>query len=143
MAGWCITAISMVSNRPVTLGRIASSTKAPQHRGGAAADRDGEVVGPEPHQALAERRGGGQGVVQLGAGLGLEQRRHARAGPAGGLVSPVEAQRFQAGRGAGRRVDAGGVGLAQLVVQPGGRVGGQRLLATAAQAEADQRLCGA
>ena len=112
-------------------------------RGGAAADRDGEMVGPEPDQPFAERRRGGQGVLQRGARLAHDTARGRGARPsaacsAGRSAAPPApvAVLVAAGRcGSGR--------LAQLVQQPGGRVGGQRFLAAAAEAEADQCLCGA
>ena len=71
----------------------------------AAAEGDGEVVGPEPYQALPERRWGGQGVFQLRRRLRHEQS--ARLGLAGlRLVDPILPQGRQTGRGAGRRVDS-------------------------------------
>ena len=65
IAGWRMTASSMSSKRPVTCGRIASSTKAQATAGDAAADRDGEMVGPEPDQPLAERRRRGERIVAV------------------------------------------------------------------------------
>ena len=53
-----------VANRPVTWGRIASRDEGAdeRRRRSPLADADGEVVGPEPDQALAEGRGGGQAL---------------------------------------------------------------------------------
>ena len=107
----------------------------------AAAAGDGEVVGPEPDQPFAERRRCGQGIGEFGRGLRLEQRARQRL--AGWrLIGPVVAQRSQALRDGRAWFDPRWIGGAQLRQQPGVRVGWQGFLAPAAEAEADQGLCG-
>jgi hypothetical protein len=95
----------------------------------AAAQADGEVVGPEPHQPLAKRRGGGQHGVERGRGVGAEdiadRGRRARAGRAG--VAPPRANRRQPLGGAVAGGGEAGVGTVELRRQPGGRVGRHRL----------------
>jgi len=48
--------------------------RADQRGAAALADRDGEVVGPEPHQPLTERCRCGEGVVELRLRVGVEHR---------------------------------------------------------------------
>ncbi len=108
--------------------------------GAALARADGKMVGPEPDQALAERRFGRQGVVHQRNAAGFGERWDAAIGLGGFLVA-VEAQGGEAVGAAGH---AGGAGIraAELVQQPGWRVGRRRLGAARAEAEADQGIGG-
>ena len=124
MAGWRITASTMSLKRPVTCGRMASSHERSGHRGAVAvAQGDGEVVGPEPDQALAERGRGGERVRQLRRRLSLVQRARPRFS-GWRLCQTIIAQRGQPLGGARRIVEPGGVGLAELLQQPGRGIAG-------------------
>ena len=100
------------------------------------------MVGPEPDQALAERRRGGDGVGQLRGGLGLEQRGGTRlAGRR--FCRTVFTQRREACRRGRRVVEAGWIRLVKLLAQPGRGIGWQRFGAAAAEPETHESLSGA
>src|ERR1700761_712375 len=83
----------------------------------AAAERDGEVVGPEPHKAFAERRWRGDRVGKLGSALCAVELARERF-PRLRLVLTILAQRKQATRRCGRIVKMDWVRLAYLLQKP-------------------------
>lgn len=93
--------------------------------GRAATDRDGEVVGPKPDEALAERRRRSQRGNQRGARvLAVDDRPAALAGRR--LVLPVEPQCVEGAFRRGGRTRR--LRIAELVLDPGRRIAGERLL---------------
>jgi hypothetical protein len=103
---------------------------------------NGEVVGPEPDQAFAERGRSRDRVGQLGGGLRLEQGRD--TGFAGRwLCLTIFMQRRQPLGGGRRIIQPCGIGLVNLIQQPSCWVGRQRFGATAAKAEPHESLSGA
>ena len=110
-----------------------------QRRALASAQRNREVVGPEPDQPLAERRRRGERIAQLRRRI-LAEHRPSRATGRRRPVLPVLAQRRQSG-GRGRGIcQPQGIRAAELRPRPGARIGGERLAATAAQAEPHERM---
>ena len=101
------------------------------------------MIGPEPHQTFAEWCGRGDGACHRRQTLLLIQR--AGPGLAGRrLVLAVLPQRGEAIRQRWLRAGggAGGIGLAKLIEQPGGWVGGRCFGAGRAHPEADQSVRG-
>jgi hypothetical protein len=104
-----------------------------QRRNPAAADADGEMVGPEPDQALAERRRRVDRVVFQRLGLGLEDQSRAARLTRRRHVDAILSQRLErVGDGCTRRP---GVLAVKLVREPLPDIGGVGVGRRAAEAE--------
>jgi hypothetical protein len=105
----------------------------------AATQRDGEMVGPEPHQPLAEWRRGDQRIGQFRGRILAEHRAAARLAWRR-LVPAVFTQRRKAGCGGGLLGESRRVRTVQLSAQPGARIGGKRLGGAAPETEARESV---
>ncbi len=104
-------------------------------------DRDGEVIGPEPHQPLTEGPRRGQRILQSGRGLGVVQSA-ARAARRVAASQPDPARSAASPRaGARPRLADPWVWVRQLAAQPLGRIARHTFPTTATQPEAHKCLC--
>ena len=110
-----------------------------QRTGAAAAEADGEMVGPEPHQPLPKRPRCGERICHHRLQLGAKQTTHC-ALRAGWRWSGAVLLDGRKPVGNGCPVWAA-IRASELIAEPGCRVTRNWLLSATAEAEADQRVC--